>query len=122
MWPLHYRQFVERNSLAGKEAEIPETADLSGGRSCIGLFDESEAADEAERFYPALIVRADGFMPIGQCLLGGGDPYFINLHDDPPGPVYRIYHESVMDRTYDPELAIVRILDSYEDLRKYVHV
>ena len=49
-----------------------------------------------------------------------GDPYFIRIQDQQPGPVYRIYHDSVHDKNYDPSQAIVRVLDSYEDLLKYV--
>lgn len=120
MWPPHYRRFVERHGLAGAEAEIPEGEDLSGLGASIGLYDEADARDEAERFYPGLVVKDDGFVPIGQDLSGGGDPYFIRIHDDPPGPVYRIYHDSVADRSYDRDEAIATVLASYEELLGYV--
>jgi hypothetical protein len=116
MWPIHYRTFVERHTLAGVEVEVPEDHDLSGMGASIGLYDEAKARDEAERFYPGLVVRHDGFVPIGEDLGGSGDPYFINIHDEPPGPVYRIYHESVPDRSYDREEAIERVLASYAEL------
>ena len=119
MWPSHYRGFVERNGLAGLEVEIPEGDDLSGIGASIGLYDEAAARDEAEKFYPGLVVKHDGFVPIGQDLGGGGDPYFINIEDGPPGPVYRIYHDSVADRSYDRDEAIARVLASYEQLLGY---
>jgi hypothetical protein len=120
MWPLHYREFVERHGLAGAEAEIPESGDLSGVGASIGLYDEAAAREEAEEFYPSLVVKEDGFVPIGQDLIGNGDPYFINIRDDPPGPVYRIYHDSVADRDYDRAEAIASVLASYEELLSHI--
>ena len=120
MWPPHYRQFVERHRLVGTELEVPDSADLSGVGASIGLYDEAAAREEAEGFYPGLVVKDDGFVPIGQDLLGGGDPYFINIRDSPPGPVYRIYHDSVADRDYNPSEAIARVLESYEQLLGFV--
>lgn len=120
MWPPHYRQFVERHGLIGATAEIPEGDDLSGMGATIGLYDEAAATVEAEEFYPGLVVKEDGFVPIGECLIGSGDPYFINIGDDPPGPVYQIYHDSVMDHLYDRNEAIARVLASYDELLSYV--
>lgn len=116
MWPSHYRDFVERHHLPSTEVELPEDADLSGVGATIGLYNEAQAIDEADRFFPGLVVKADGFVPIGQCMTGSGDPYFINLNDRAPGPIYRIYHDSVHDRNYDRDDAIAVILESYEDL------
>lgn len=120
MWPVSYREFVERHALVGKEVEIPKTEDLSGIGGTIELFDETDAIEEANDFYPGLVVRHDGFVPIGGCALGGGDPYFINLQDQQPGPVYRIYHDSVHDQNYDRNEAVVRVLDSFEHLLRYL--
>src|SRR4051812_24703163 len=103
MWPSHYRQFVEQHGLVGLDVEVPETADLSEVGASIGLYDEAAARDEADKFYPGLVVKEDGFVPVGEDLGGGGDPYFFNIRDEPPGPVYRVYHDSVTDRDYDPE-------------------
>jgi hypothetical protein len=53
-------------------------------------------------------------------LRGTGDPFFIRIQDQQPGPVYRIYHDSVHDENYDREQASVRVLDSYEKLLMYL--
>jgi hypothetical protein len=119
MWPSHYRQFVERNRLAGAEVEVPEGDDLSGIGSSIQLFDEAAAIAEAD-FYPGIVVKDDGFVPIGGDPTGSGDPYFINTSDDPPGAVYRIYHDMVSDSSYNRNEAIARILVCYEELLRYV--
>ena len=100
--------------------ELSEASDLSGIGATIGLYNEAQAIDEADNFYPGLVVKADGFIPIGQCLTGSGDPYFINLNDSVPGPLYRIYHDSVHDQTYDRDDAISKVLESYEDLLRFL--
>lgn len=120
MWPPHFRVFVELHQLADVEVEIPQGDDLSGLGASIGLYDEAAATEEASGFYPGLIVKEDGFVPIGQDLIGSGDPYFINTRDDSPGPVYRIYHDAVADRSYNPADAVVMVLESYETLLNYV--
>lgn len=119
IWPSHFRAFVERHKLAGAEVEIPESSDLSEIGASIGVFDEAQATDEADNFYPGRVVREDGFLPIGQDLTGGGDPYFINVNDRAPGPLYRIYHDSVADRDYDRDDAVCKILESYELLLEF---
>lgn len=120
MWPSEYRQFCESHALAGKTVEISDGDDLSGVGASIELYNEAGATSEANDFYPGLVVKADGYVPIGGCVVGTGDPYFIRIQDQQPGPVYRIYHDSVHDKNYDPGQAIVRVLDSYENLLKYL--
>jgi hypothetical protein len=120
MWPAQYRHFVEVNALAGKAAEISDRDDLSGVGASIRMFNESDAASESNEFYPGLVVKADGYVPIAGCAEGSGDPYFIRIQDQQPGPVYRIYHDTVQDEYYDRGHAIVRVLDSYEDLLSYL--
>ncbi|MCI0638955.1 MAG: hypothetical protein L0Y72_22915 [Gemmataceae bacterium] len=119
MWTPHYREFVARRGLVGKCIAIPAADDVSGVGASIELLDEDSAAEEANEFYPGLVVKADGFVPIGSCLIGTGDPYFINVRDDPPGPVYRIYHDSVIDDKYDRQQAVACVLTSYELLLQF---
>ena len=45
---------------------------------------------------------------------------FINVNDKQPGPVYRIYHESVHDQNYNREEAIEIVLKSYQHLLKFI--
>jgi hypothetical protein len=121
MWPPSYRQFILRHGLVGAQVEIPEADDLSGVGASIEILDEGGAATEANDFYPGLVVKEDGFVPVGGCLLGSGDQYFINSRDEQPGQVYRIDHESVRDAGYDRGRAIERVLGSYEELLRYVN-
>ena len=92
---------------------------VSGIGASIQLYDQAAAISEAE-FYPGIVVKDDGFVPIGGDPTGSGDPYFINAHDDSPGAVYRIYHDMVSDRSYERDEAIARVLASYEELARFI--
>ena len=120
LWPPHYREFMERHELSGVEIELPAAADLSELGATIGLYSEAQAIEEADNFYPGLVVKTDGFVPVGQDMTGGGDPYFINLNDAPPGPLYRIYHDSVHDPNYVHDDAVAKVLASYEGLLQFL--
>lgn len=54
----------------------------------------------------------EGYVPVGSCATGSGDPYFIKIHDTPPGPLYRIYHDACSE-TKCPNDAVVVVLTSY---------
>ncbi len=88
----------------------------------MDIMSENMSKDEAENAYPGLIVIKDGYVPIGSCLLGSGDPYFINKNDGENGPIYRIYHDSVFDDGYDKNQAIEKVVDNYTKIIKYMQV
>lgn len=120
MWPIAWRQFVEQHQLVGTEIEIPETADLSGVGAVLEILSEPASDTEANEHYPGIVVKGDGFVPVGGCTIGAGDPYFLNVHDRQPGPLYRIYHDSVLDATYNRTDAVAVVLRSFDELLKYV--
>lgn len=74
IWPSHYREFVEQHALSGAQADVPEESDLSTVGATVGLYDESWAFDEADNFNPGLVVKANGFVPIGQVMTGTKSP------------------------------------------------
>ena len=54
--------------------------------------------EEAYLFYPGILVLQLGYLPIGTCLTGSGDPYFLKMtidNDDPP--LVRIPHDNILD-------------------------
>ena len=93
MIPEYWKSFVEKHSLEGKEIEIPEDIDLSELGANFVILDELDIQKESEDLYPGIVVAKEGFVPVGGCLEGSGDPYFINLNDGAEGPLYRIYHD-----------------------------
>jgi hypothetical protein len=55
-----------------------------------------EMVDEVTEFYPGIAAIKAGFFPIGQCLMGSGDPYFIQT-STVNSRLFRIPHDAVDD-------------------------
>lgn len=122
-FPEHWRDFLERHGLDGASLDIPETVDRSGLGAQLQLLTTDQAREEAEDGYPGVAVGADGDVPVGMCLLGSGDPYFIRDGDGPGGALYRIYHDAIdWDDAgvarYAAD-AVVMVLETYEALLRH---
>jgi hypothetical protein len=117
--PPYWQKFVEQHGLVGREIFVPPDCDLSGVGAEIETLDESSRLTEQTELYPGMAVSSAGFVPVGDCSLGSGDPYFINERDGQGGPLYRIYHDQVTDQSYDAVKAIAVVLRDYKELMKY---
>ncbi|OUS23904.1 hypothetical protein A9Q98_14320 [Thalassotalea sp. 42_200_T64] len=54
--------------------------------------------DEMYEYYPGIAVLDMGYIPIGSCMEGSGDPYFVKLNQNPENSnVVRIRHDLVED-------------------------
>ena len=122
MLPKYWQEFIAAEGLEKVEIEIPAAADLSqiseDGLD-LYIYDEKMSEDEAINYYPGIVVKSLGFIPVASCELGSGDPYFINLNDGKRGPLYRIYHDEVVDENFDKARAVDKVLNNYEELAKY---
>ena len=117
--PNYWRHFLSSHSLEGAEVEVPERQDQSGLGVELTFLDEEETRQESEELYPGITVCPDGYVPVGGCSVGTGDPYFINTRDGENGPLYRIYHDAVGVEGYDPQEAVVVVLTDYRELLKW---
>jgi hypothetical protein len=117
--PSYWKSFVESEGLVAKHTTIPEEEDLSGLGADICWFDDESSRSEKEEFYPGIAVSKDGFIPVGGCDIGSGDPYFICEKDGVGGPLYRIYHDSVREDAYCREDAVVVVLSDYRTIAKF---
>lgn len=120
-FPDYWTAFLDAHALHGASFEVPEDADASGLGAELQLLDEAQPREEAEDCYPGLAMRADGYVPVGMCLLGSGDPYFIRVQDGPGGALYRILHDAIDPVGEDGvvryrEDAVERVLAGYEAL------
>jgi hypothetical protein len=120
MFPDFWRDFIAENGLAGMTFSIPEEADRSGLGAEIELLTPEQSADEAHNYWPGIGVAKDGYVPVGACLTGSGDYYYVRALDGARGPLYRIYHDAVDEQGYDPEQAIAVVMDDYRELLGYV--
>lgn len=120
MFPNHWIDFTSKNRLGGAKASIPEEFDKSGLGIELEFLTSEQAIDEAENFWPGIGVAKDGYVPVGSCLCGSGDYYYIKASDGPAGPLYRIYHDAVDDTGYDPDEAVAVVLSRYQELLNYI--
>ena len=117
--PPYWLQFIQAEGFVGHETTIPETEDISGVGADIAWLTEKESAYERDQLYPGLGVRKDGYVPVGGCAIGTGNPYFIREQDGVGGPLYRVYHDEVQEGGYDAKKAIAVVLTDYRLLKKY---
>ncbi|MFT3867104.1 MAG: hypothetical protein QM715_01275 [Nibricoccus sp.] len=115
----YWKKFAQDNNLIGTEIEIPVAEDLSGVGAVIEWLDEEGSRVESEELYPGIAVNKDGYIPVGGCSIGTGDPYFIRVADGEGGPLYRIYHDEVGEDGYVSEKAIAVVLSDYRLVTKY---
>ena len=120
MLPQYWIDFLNTNDLRGKDCCLTENEDESGVGVDLCIFTEEQSIDEATNFWPGIAVVPDGYIPVANCLIGSGDPYFINVSDGPNGRLYRVYHDAVSESGYQAEKAIVVVLRNYPLLLKHV--
>ena len=120
MFPDFWVRFVMDNGLVGARVEVPEEHDQSKLGIDLEFLTSEQSIDEATNFWPGLAVANDGYVPVGSCLCGSGDYYYIRATDGAAGPLYRIYHDAVDGDGYDPNEAIALVLQSHEELLAYV--
>ena len=117
--PSYWREFREQFQLLHTEVEIPEEYDLSGVGADIEFYDDDTIVDSMTDSYPECIVNKDGFLPVGGCQTGSGDPYFINTSEGVGGKLYQIYHDMVFDETYSRAEAIATVLNDYRHITRF---
>lgn len=64
--------------MAGRQLSVPADEDLSAVGAEIEILDEKGVRLEQTELYPGMAVSKGGFVPVGGCGIGTGDPYFIN--------------------------------------------
>ncbi len=78
--------------VVGESFSLAEDHDESQRGAELRILTAAESVDEALNAYPGVIARKLGFLPIGICLEGSGDPYFVKC---PEGTMTRIPHDSI---------------------------
>jgi hypothetical protein len=120
MFPRFWIEFISKNGLEGATVEVPEELDRSGLGVELKFLTSEQSVDEATNYWPGIGVAKDGYVPVGSCLCGSGDYYYIKTSDGAAGPLYRIYHDSVGEGGYDPDHAVAVVLQNYEELLGHV--
>lgn len=77
--------------LASAKFTLEESDDESGIGVEMRWFYPEEIIDEARSAYPGIAAASHRYLPVGACLFGTGDPYFVHS-DDPDLPLCRGRH------------------------------
>lgn len=83
--------------ISGTTFELDEDDDASGLGVELKWMNAEEMADEAINAYPGKAVQALGYLPVGICLMGSGDPYFLRLQTGGDPTLVRVPHDAVVD-------------------------
>jgi len=100
--------------LAGATLELPAYQDPSGIGVCMKWMPAKVAAAEATDFAPGMQAASFGLVPVGECLMGSGAPYFIDTRHEGL-PIVRLPHDAVDTETDAlDESRIERVAESLE--------
>ena len=91
-WVGDFENLISKADIIGASFELSKTSDHSGMGVDMEWMSPAEQIDEAFTFYPGLVVVAKGFMPVGICMQGSGDPYFLRIEDE-KWKIYRVLHD-----------------------------
>jgi hypothetical protein len=98
--------------LVGSYLELGMQADESGRGVSFEWLTPKSIVEEMQDLEPGLTVASKGFLPIGACESGSGNPYFLDLRgagDDPP--VVRVRHDLAGRGDY-PQEGLQRVAPS----------
>ena len=85
-------RFLMLYGVIGHIFSIDESNDSSGFGVEMEWLQVDDIIEEGYEFYPGILAVKKGFLPIGKCLEGSGDPYFLKKEEN-VFSVYRIPHE-----------------------------
>lgn len=96
--PSSLAALLTSQPLVGLTLLLDDDADESGLGVEFRWMTAKQMVDEATNAYPGIVAILRGFLPVGICLEGSGDPYFIRLEDC---AFVRIPHDAVIDDDLD---------------------
>lgn len=110
--PDWYISLLKIFPLSGSSFSLDDELDQSEMGVDLKWFSPEQAVDEALNVFPGKSVIDLGYFPIGSCLTGSGDPYFLKFNNNSEDPaLVRIPHDLASDGGY-PEEEIELVCDS----------
>lgn len=86
--------FMKAYPVVGATLRLSKKKDLSRMGVLMKWLSPTEMVEEALDFYPGIVALPAGYIPVGECVTGSGDPYFYNTAD---GSIVRILHQPGAD-------------------------
>ena len=113
--PNYWYDFLEKNKIVGEIRVINKEHDLSGVGIKMKFLSLRGALTITLNRHPARFLANFGYVPIGLCMYGSGDNYYINKNDGKNGRLYRIYYDGVNNKLIN-DGAIDRVFNNYESI------
>ena len=92
--PTYLLNWLLSYPLVGTEFYRSEEEDESGLGVEMKWFTPAQMISETIEAYPGIAAKPVGYLPVGMCLDGSGDPYFLKTGSGDDPPVVRIPHEA----------------------------
>ncbi|WP_417355440.1 hypothetical protein [Flavobacterium sp.] len=92
IYPEKLVEILKKEPLICKHISLDESIDESGFGVEMQWMTVNEQLEEMNEFYPGIIVSKYGYLPVGKCLEGSGNPYFIKEIDNELC-LFRILHD-----------------------------
>ena len=119
-----YVDLLQSFPLCGVAFSLSEEHDLSGYGAELQWMNSVQMLSEALETYPGIIVAKMGYIPVGMCLLGSGDYYYLNAKSGDPSnpPLARVPHEAVTSAATYAEELIETVCGSLTDFLGAAHI
>ncbi|MEL6374273.1 MAG: hypothetical protein AAFR04_09920 [Pseudomonadota bacterium] len=105
-------ELLQTVPIVGCDFELAEDQDASELGVEMRFLSVDDMIDEATEAYPGIAAHRLGYLPVGACLTGSGDYYYLDLRkpgDDDP-PFVRLPHGAVDGESYrEDEIEIVAV-------------
>jgi hypothetical protein len=88
-------ELLAEQPLSGSEVTLAPDQDASGLGVEMRWMSPREMVSEATEAYPGPAARDRGLLPVGTCLLGSGDPYFVAAGESTDPALVRVPHDAV---------------------------
>lgn len=92
--PAYLLDWLLSYPLVESEFSLSEEEDESGLGVEMQWFTPAQMISETTEAYPGIAAKPAGYLPVGMCLAGSGDPYFLKTGSGDDPPVVRIPHEA----------------------------
>ena len=92
--PAYLLDWLGSYPLVGTEFSLSEEEDESGLGVEMQWLTPAQMISETIDTYPGIVAVPLGYLPVGMCLVGSGDPYFLKINPGDDPPVVRIPHEA----------------------------
>jgi hypothetical protein len=97
-FPESLEMALTRLPLIGAQMSLSDADDRSGLGVDMQWFTPEQLVSEATEAYPGIIFAPLGYVPVGMCSVGSGDPYFFREADE---SIVRVPHEAARGEVAD---------------------